>query len=257
MKCIILAAGMSTRMQSVGGGLPKCLIPVGGKPILQRILENVLSVGVQEIGIVLGYRSGDVREFVKKQFPSSRIQFMVNPKFHSTNNAFSLLMASDFYKKEEKEKKPLKPLLLLDSDIVFSASLLEHILKQKGAGCFAVRVKGNHDEEEIRVKADGLGTIVRIGKDVPMGETHGESVGIEVFNPETAATLFRVLERRVRNGAGRTEFYESSFQEMVDNGVKLSAIDVSDFPSAEIDTPEDLQEVERSLVPLLDLNTNG
>ena len=44
---------------------------------------------------------------------------------------------------------------------------------------------------------------------------------------------------------------------MIDAGVKLSAIDVSNFPSAEIDTPEDLQEVERSLTPLLDSTKTG
>jgi choline kinase len=243
---------MSTRMQSVSGGQPKCLIPVGGKPILQRTLDNIFSAGIREIGIVTGYRSGDVRAFVKKQFPSSRIQFMVNPKFDSTNNAFSLLMARNFYKKEENEHKPLKPLLLLDSDIVFSARLLEHLQKQKSLDCLAVRVMGNHNEEEIRVKVDGSGTIVQIGKDVPLSETYGESIGIEMLSPATATTLFDVLERRIRKGAGRTEFYEASFQEMIVDGVKLSAVDVSDFPSAEIDTPEDLQEVERSLIPILD-----
>lgn len=248
---------MSTRMQSVAGGLPKCLIPVGGKPILQRTLDNVLSAGIREIGIVIGYRSGDVRAFVRKQFPSSRIQFIVNPKFDTTNNAFSLLMARNFYKKEENKHKPLVPLLLLDCDIVFSDRLLEHLLKQKRSNCLAVRVKGQHDEEEIRAKVDASGAIVRIGKDVPLSESYGESIGIEIFAPETAASLFDVIEQRVRKGPGRTEFYEASFQEMIDSGVKLSAIDVSNFPSAEIDTPEDLQEVERSLIPLLDSKKPG
>ena len=244
-------------MQSIAGGLPKCLIPVGGKPILQRILDNVLSAGIREIGIVIGYRSGDVRAFVRKQFPSSRIQFMVNPKFDSTNNAFSLLMAHNFYKMEELAQKPLVPLLLLDSDIVFSARLLEHLLKRKSLDCLAVRVKGKHDEEEIRVKVDASGAIVRIGKDVASDETLAESIGLEMFSPSTATTLFDVLERRIRKGSGRTEFYESSFQEMIDSGVKLHAIDVSDFPSAEIDTPEDLQDAERSLIPLLDSTKRG
>lgn len=246
---------MSTRMQSIAGGLPKCLIPVGGTPILQRMLDNVLSAGIREIGIVIGYRSSDVRAFVKKQFPSSRIQFMVNPKFDSTNNAFSLLMARGFYKKEENKQKSLQPLLLLDSDIVFSASLLEHMLKQKASNCLAVRVKGQHDEEEIRVKVDASGTIVHIGKDVPLSESYGESIGIEIFAPETAASLFDVIEQRVRKGMGRKEFYETSFQEIIEKRKKFKAVDVSDFPCAEIDTPEDLQEVERTVLPLLEASS--
>jgi hypothetical protein len=46
-------------------------------------------------------------------------------------------------------------------------------------------------------------------------------------------------------GVGRTEFYETSFQEMINHGIQLKAIDVSAFPAIEIDTVEDLQFAER------------
>ncbi|MEK6565819.1 MAG: phosphocholine cytidylyltransferase family protein, partial [Bacteroidota bacterium] len=58
-------------------------------------------------------------------------------------------------------------------------------------------------EEEIRVKVGGSETIVQIGKDVPLSETYGESIGIEMFSPATATILFDTLERRMRKGAGR------------------------------------------------------
>ena len=109
----------------------------------------------------------------------------------------------------------------------------------------AIRVSGEHGEEEIRVKADGSRNIVLIGKETPLNDTYGESIGIEVFSAETTAYLFTILEQRVKRGVGRTEFYEASFQEMINHGTQLKAVDISAFPAIEIDTVEDLQLAER------------
>jgi choline kinase len=90
-----------------------------------------------------------------------------------------------------------------------------------------------------------------IGKTTPLSESYGESIGIELFSPSAAALLFEALEARVRTGSGRAEFYEASFQELIDRGAKIAAVDPSDFPAVEIDTPEDLEYAERVAVPLL------
>lgn len=252
MKCVILAAGMSTRLQSVSQDLSKCLIPVGGKPIIQRILENVLEAGVKEIGVVLGYKAAELRSFIRQHFPFNKIRFIVNPKFETTNNAFSLLMARDFYKGKPRPNAPSQRLLLLDSDIVFSTNLLPFFLDKAPSDALAVRVKGPHNDEEIKVRVDGKGTLVKIGKEIPPQETYGESIGIEVFSPSTAERLFQVLEKRVKQGVGRTEFYESSFQELIEEGVRIAAVGVSDFPSVEIDTPDDLAFAETHIIPRIE-----
>ncbi len=252
MKCIILAAGKSERLRSVTNGAPKCLIELGEKTLLQRTIENVHAVGIQEIGIVLGYQAGTVKDHVKRLFPLSRIKFMTNPKFDSTNNAFSLLMASEFYKSEMRRFVPSQALLLLDSDIVFPKELLPFLIAAEVRNKVAVRVRGNHDEEEIRVKVNARNETTAIGKTVPLNETYGESIGIELFSPATALKLFDVLESRIRNGVGRTEFYEAAFQQMINEGEILSAVDISEFPCAEIDTPEDLDYVKTTILPALD-----
>ncbi len=255
MKCIILAAGSATRMRPLTDNLPKCLLPVGGKPILQRIIENVSAAGIAHIGIVIGFNAHAVRSFVRQHFPFHRIRFVVNPKFEETNNAFSLLMARDFHSGRKDEAEESKGLLLLDADIVFSQDLLPFFLKQPFPNKIALRVRGNHDEEEVRVKVDESGYLLSIGKTIPLTETHGESVGIETFSPESAHRLFDILERRVRRGEGRTEFYEAAFQTMIDEGEQLRAIDVSDFAAAEIDTPDDLRAAEEMIA--VSTNTPG
>ncbi|MCX6134767.1 MAG: phosphocholine cytidylyltransferase family protein [Ignavibacteriales bacterium] len=244
MKAVILAAGSATRMRPLSDSHPKCLLAVGGKPILQRVIENVAAAGISQIGLVIGYKAEAIRSFVKKQFPFLRIRFVVNPKYESTNNAFSLLMAREFFLNKANSAVPLQDLLLLDADILFSPDLLPHLLSREASNKVAVRVEGTHDEEEVRVRVRDEGTILSIGKTVPLAETLGESIGIEVFSSSIARRLFEVIEQRVRAGAGRTEFYESSFQALIDEGAELHAVDVSRFPSMEIDTPDDLRAAE-------------
>jgi len=240
MKAVILAAGTASRMRPLSDNLPKCLLSVGGKPILERVIENVIAAGVVQIGLVIGYRADAIRSFVKGRFPFHRIRFIVNPKYESTNNAFSLLMAHEFVLNKMHPASLPEGLLLIDADVLFSAGLLPHLLAQEAESKIAVRVTGNHDEEEVRVKVNERNNIRSIGKTVPLAETFGESIGIEVFSPSNASRLFEILEHRVRAGTGRTEYYEASFQELIDTGKVLQAIDISRFPSIEIDTPGDL-----------------
>ena len=91
-------------------------------------------------------------------------------------------------------------------------------------------------------KVDNEGNIALIGKGIPISEAYGESIGIEAFSAETAALLFATLDQRMMNNEGRNEFYETSFQKLIDKGAKLKAIDISRFPTIEIDTPDDLEQ---------------
>jgi choline kinase len=75
-----------------------------------------------------------------------------------------------------------------------------------------------------------------IGKDIDPRSASGESLGIEKFSPATTAHLFRVLESR----KDRYEFYEASFQEMIDQGITLYTVESGNDPCIEIDTPDDL-----------------
>ena len=242
-RCVILAAGASTRLRPLTDSKPKCLLEVGGKALLERTIENILDAGIKEIAIVIGYRGEMIQEFVKRHFPHIDICFIHNPEYAETNNAYSLFLARRFL--ENMEGKVRSGLFLFDSDILFSSKLLLLFLNNPLQDRIAVRVSGDHSEEEIRVKVDGRGNIALIGKDIPIDETYGESIGIEALSAETTAHLFTILEQRMKSGVGRTEFYEASFQEMINHGTQLKAIDISAFPAIEIDTVEDLQLAER------------
>jgi len=63
MKAIILAAGKGTRMKELTNELPKPMLRVDGKPILEHIVEGVLAAGIHEIFLVTGYRAETIEAY--------------------------------------------------------------------------------------------------------------------------------------------------------------------------------------------------
>ena len=139
-KGVILAAGSSFRLRPLTDTMPKCLLNIGDKSMLERTIEQLLDAGIQEIALVVGYRADMIREFVKQVFPAQRVRFILNPNYPRTNNAYSLLLARRFL--EDTHGNVSRQLLLLDSDIVFSHGLLPHLLHAEAKNKIAVRICG-------------------------------------------------------------------------------------------------------------------
>jgi UDP-N-acetylglucosamine diphosphorylase / glucose-1-phosphate thymidylyltransferase / UDP-N-acetylgalactosamine diphosphorylase / glucosamine-1-phosphate N-acetyltransferase / galactosamine-1-phosphate N-acetyltransferase len=62
-KAVLLAAGRGTRMRELTADLPKPMIEVRGKPVLQHIVEGLREAGVKRFLIVVGYRADAVQNF--------------------------------------------------------------------------------------------------------------------------------------------------------------------------------------------------
>jgi dTDP-glucose pyrophosphorylase len=62
-KAVILAAGRGTRMRELTADLPKPMIEVRGKPVLQHIVEGLRDAGIRDCLIVVGYRADAVQDF--------------------------------------------------------------------------------------------------------------------------------------------------------------------------------------------------
>src|ERR1700745_488042 len=60
-KAVILAAGRGTRMRELTADLPKPMIEVRGKPVLQHIVEGLRDAGVRQLLVIVGYRANAVQ----------------------------------------------------------------------------------------------------------------------------------------------------------------------------------------------------
>ena len=243
MQEIILAAGVSRRLRPLTDSTPKCLLNIGDKNLLHRTIEIVLSNGISEFIFVTGYRENMIKDFVEIFFPDINKIFITNTDYENNNNSYSLWMTKDFVKSD---------ILLLDSDILFDEKIISELLNSEKENCLAVNFTDSLDEEQIKVILNDENEILKIGKEISISESAGESIGIERFSSYFMKGLFAILDRKIMLENNVNEFYEASFQELIDTGKKNSdlrnsifAVDVSEFRCVEIDTIQDYQNAQR------------
>jgi choline kinase len=228
VKAVLLAAGISSRLRPLTNEIPKCLLRVGNSPLLQRTLESLLRSHIRECIIVTGYYKEKIEDFVRTLSLPLPVSFVENPHYATTGNNYSLWTAYSHVTGHD--------MLIMDADILFDSRLLPLVIRSPHANGLIIRATNHLGTEEIKVELDGLGVVKRIGKEIDPGVAAGESIGIEKFSASAVDILFEVLNRRKE----RNEFYEASFQEMIDKGVQVHAVDSAGLPCIEIDTLEDL-----------------
>jgi len=243
MKGVILAAGVASRLHPFTLTRPKCLLPIGGSTLLGRTLDNLEAAGVRDVVIVTGYLEDQIRRYIGEGFPQLRVTFITNEVYASTNNIYSLWLAKDEVAGEG--------MLLLDGDILFDHHILTALLESGYPDVLAVKSGFLLRDEEMKVETDAAGRIVTISKNIAPARAVGESIGIEVFSPAVLPGLFDIIERKVVGEAAVDVYYEAAFQDWIDRGGTLRAVDIGDRLAMEIDTVDDFRTAERDVLPLL------
>jgi len=237
MIAVVLAAGSSYRMRPLTDHLPKCLLTIGGKPILEQILENIAGSGVKDVLMVTGYEEQMIKDYLHQHPHGLNYEFITNEIYATTSDSVSL------YK--TKPKAQGHEILLIDADLWFYPGALMKLLHAKEADIVAINSKSHLDEEAVKVILDGTSRIVEMGKPVDISKSVGEAVGIRKFSAAYMEKLYRVLERRILKERIVDQVFEYSVQELLDHGVPLYAVDTCEWPSIEMDTPEDYERAKK------------
>lgn len=117
---LLLAAGMGARLAPLTDTMPKCLVSVGGKPILERLVRALDAHGIERLVIVVGYRAEMIRDYLGEAFGGIAIEYIESPLFATTNTLYSLWLARQTID---------EPFLLIESDVVFDEPLLTPLLR--------------------------------------------------------------------------------------------------------------------------------
>jgi choline kinase len=242
MQAIILAAGLAKRLRPLTDNIPKCMLKVGEKTILEMTLDNLLKNDIEEFIMVTGYMENMIKDFTAKKYPDLNITYITNSDYENNNNSYSLWMTLDHI---------FGDCILLDSDILFDYRIISKLLSSSHSNCLAVKTGHDLGDEEIKVIIDNSNKILHIGKLLHPAESFGESIGIEKFSCSFFNKLGEVLERKIVLEKNVNEFYEASFQELYDKGNAMYAVDVSEYKCMEIDFPEDLEKAEKEVKDIL------
>ena len=87
-KAILLAAGRGTRMGELTQELPKPMLPLNGRPMIEHIVRRLQQAGLREILIVVGYRREVIEDHFRAGF--SGISFVVQEVVEGTASALKL-----------------------------------------------------------------------------------------------------------------------------------------------------------------------
>lgn len=98
MKALLLAAGEGTRLRPVTNRVPKCIVPINAKPLLEYWLENLTKAGIDEFLINTSYLSKHVEEFVAKSKYADKITLVHEEKLLNTGG--TVLANSEFFNDE-------------------------------------------------------------------------------------------------------------------------------------------------------------
>jgi L-glutamine-phosphate cytidylyltransferase len=240
MKAVILAAGRGTRIRSVHGEHPKCLIEVDNSTILDHQLDALAMVGINEVAIVVGYEEEQIIAHVNaRRLLTQRMHFIENPGFAITNNIYSLWLALDWLRHDS--------FIVLNADVIFDPEIL-HLAMRPQAPISMVMDPLWRDETMKVIIADDH--VIRMSKNISREEFSGTYIGITVFSKSIQTRFFRKMEEIL--AAGRVnEFFNVAVQELANEGVRVGYTSTDGLLWAEIDDPVDLMFAQQSVFPQL------
>ncbi len=270
---VILAAGASQGLLPLTEELPKPMLDIKGKTILERQIEVLNACGVKEIAVVRGYKKDAIKV--------PNVRYYDNDEFATTNEVTSLFRAG---------KELNGPFVFLYGDILFERGHLEKLLKSPGDVSILVdrsyaesarpetsrgapdlvALKDAHESAQHGafpgdvargatspstpptpgyrfVGAETPHPVAKLGRNLAPKDAQGEFVGMAAFTAKGARLLtdrYNQLAEQKQQGA----FHEAAslkaatfpdlLQELIDRGVEVQAVDVYKG-WLEIDTFED------------------
>ena len=234
---VILAAGMAKRLRPLTDTMPKCLLKVGNRTLLERTIDAMAQTGITEFVVVTGYRAEQIRDFFNGQWSMFNVQFLHNADYEHNNNIFSLWLAGQVVRGKE--------FLLMDSDILCDPQAVAEVARQQEPALALNR----HElgEEEMKIVVDGDNRITEISKTCRVEDALGESVGIEKMTAAYSEALYRELDQMIVKEGLIDIFYERAFERLIPHGHTFKVVDTTRFFSFELDTPEDFEKASELL----------
>lgn len=178
MKALILAAGLGSRLAPITDTCPKSLVPVNGKPILFKQIENLIENGISDITVISGYKGEVLEKAVHEKYPE--IKIIHSADYATTNNMYSAYLA--------REAMCDTDFLMMNADVFFDASVISALLQCEHSNAIVVDI-GTYLEESMKV-IENDGRLIEISKAISADTALGASIDVYKFSKEGGAAFF-------------------------------------------------------------------
>ena len=239
-KCLIVAAGLGSRLKGHTEHNPKCMLDFGGKTLLQRQLSSYKDNGIEDISLIRGYK--------KNKIKYKGIKYFDNNDYKDNN-----ILNSIFYGEEVINGN----IIISYSDILFEPFVVKRALESDHDISVIVDIdwrdyyidrKDHPLSEAENVIFNSNNEVVKIGKIASdKEEVHGEFIGMIKLN-HRGCEIFKQNFHRVKKHFWnkpfqRAKIFQKAYltdmiQELVDIGIKVHCV-IIERGWKEIDTVED------------------
>ncbi len=237
MQAIILAAGMGRRLGDYTKDNTKCMVPVNGVRLIDRLLGQLAKQKLQRVVIVVGYKGKELREYIGNRYDGQlNIEFAENPVFDKTNNIYSLAIVKDKLQEDDT--------LLIESDLIFSDNIIPMIVENTNPN-LALVAKYETWMDGTMVRLDDDNNIVNfISKDAfdyNDVDSYYKTVNIYKLSKQFSQHKYVPFLDAYTKAVGNNEYYENVLRIIsLLNSHDMKALPIGNEKWYEIDDKQDL-----------------
>lgn len=235
MKVIILSAGQGKRLLPLTAKIPKCLLEIRGKTLIEYQIDELHKCGLDQIIVVTGYGAEKVETLLQQSYGRQNIKVHYNPDYAKTDNLVSCWKVRDEMDED---------FILLNGDTLFEAGVLRALLASPVSPItVTISHKDVYDADDMKVSLVES-QLVKIGKDIPSDQIHGESIGMILFRGDGPMLFRKELEGVINEPSSSHRWYLSVIDAIASKKTVIIC-SVRGLLWCEVDYPADLKKADR------------
>lgn len=233
MKAIILAAGRGSRMENITEDKPKCMTNICGRPLINWQLDVLRDAGIEEISIIVGYKS--------EKIVLENVKYFKNNRWSSTSVVSSLLNAREWLESED--------CIIVYSDILYTSNTIKMISNSREDISITYNVNfldlwskrfENPLEDLETFKVDDKYRVIEIGERAEkIGDIQGQFMGIVKLSTKGFNKVMNMLDNMDQEHVDNLDM-TGLLRELLCLGVKVQGIPCEDF-WIEMDNKSDME----------------
>ena len=235
MQGLMLAAGMGKRLGKYTQGNTKCMLEVAGETLIERAVNALRSAGIHRLIMVVGYKSKNLKNFIKQKIKDMEIIFIDNDDYDKSNNIYSLYLAKDWLEKDDT--------IMLESDLIFEDRMIQELVANKNKDV-ALVAKYEQWMDGTVVTIDSKNRITEFieKKDFRFDriDEYYKTVNIYKLSKEFSKNQYIPFLEAYMKAYGINEYYELALKAIAHlSRSTLKALPIGDIKWYEIDDAQD------------------
>ena len=215
--------------------------------ILEMQITNAIDSRLfDEVIIITGYKAEQIDAKIRDYNDGIELTTIYNPFYDSSNNLVSLWTAH--YKMIDHD------FMITNGDNVYMTDVFQKVQTDKRDTIqITISYKEHYDDDDMKVKLDVDGNVMRIHKEIPAGHADAESVGLSLVKGEKSRRLFvnKILQL-VTIKRYLHEFWLEIFNSLIEDGITVQIAQIEKREWREVDFHPDIDSIKKMVINTLD-----